>query len=107
MDVLGCSAADYGCGAALAADDGAEEGRARLTCWLAGQVVAVDVELAEVAERREGDGLGPEELLGESLDGGRGDGFNLGDDLVDGEEAAEVHRLAREVGHAGGGGLEA
>ena len=38
---------------------------------------------------------------------GRGDGVDLGDDLVDGEEAAEVHLLAGEVGHAAGGALKA
>src|ERR1017187_4374019 len=69
--------------------------------------VAVDGEVAEVADQGEGDGFGPEELLGEGLDRGRVDGFDLGDDLVNGEEAAEVHLLTRQVGHAAGGGFEA
>src|ERR1017187_2619571 len=68
---------------------------------------AVDGEVAEVADQGEGDGFGAEELLGEGLDAGRDNGFNLGDHLVNGEEAAEVHLLARQVGHAAGGGFKA
>ena len=73
----------------------------------AGEGSAVDFEVAEVAEDGEGDGFGAEELLGESLDVGGTDGFDFGDDLVDGEEAAEVHLLAGEIGHAAGGAFEA
>ena len=66
---------------------------------------AGDLHGAEVAEEGEGHGLGAEELLRQALDVGGGDGFDLGDDLLDAEEAAEVHLLAGEVGHAAAGGL--
>ena len=79
----------------------------RVVRGLAGEVGAGDLHLAEVAEEGEGDALGAEEGLGEGLDGSWGDGVDFGDDLVDGEEAAEVHLLACEVGHAAAGGLEA
>ena len=74
---------------------------------LTGKGGAVDGEIAEVADEGERDGFRAEELLSEGLDVGGDDRLDLGDDLVDGEEAAEVHLLAGEIGHAAGGGFEA
>ena len=48
-----------------------------------------------------------EEVVGEALDVVGGDAVDLGGDFVDGEEAAAVHLLAGEGGHAGAGAFEA
>ena len=43
----------------------------------------------------------------EALNALRGDAVDLSNDIVDGEEAAEVHLLAGEIVHTGGGAFEA
>ncbi len=63
-------------------------------------MLAFDLHGSEVAEQGEGHELGAEELLGEALDGGGSDGFDLTGDLLHAKEAAEVHLLAGEVGHS-------
>src|ERR1035441_1966683 len=68
---------------------------------------AVDLKVAEVAEDGKCDRLRAEEIAGEGLDFGRADGVDLGDDVVNGKKAAEVHLLPGQIGHAAGGAFEA
>src|SRR5229473_606004 len=73
---------------------------------LAGQAGAVEGEAVEGAENGDGDLFGAEEFLGERLDFFAGDGFDGGEDFVEGVEAAEIELLAGEVRHARAGGLK-
>src|SRR2546429_5089836 len=67
----------------------------------AGQAIAVEGEAIERAEDRGGNLFGAEKFLGEGLDVFAGDGVDGGEDFVEGEEAAEIEFLPREIGHAG------
>ena len=70
------------------------------------QAIAVEGEAVEGAEDRGGNLFGAKKFLGERLDVFAGDGFDGGENLVEGEEAAEIEFLAREIGHAGAGGFK-
>ena len=72
----------------------------------AGQAGAVEGEVVEGAEDGDGDLGSLEVLLGERLEFFARDGFDPGEDLIERVEAAEIQLLAREIGHAGAGGLE-
>ena len=74
---------------------------------LADEVFAGEFEFVEAAEEGDGDAVGEEEGAGLLLDLIGGDGIEAVEDFFDGEEVLEVHLLAGEVGHAGGGGFEA
>src|SRR5258708_13670672 len=71
-----------------------------------GQGIAVEGEAVEGGEDRGGNLFGAEKFLGERLDVFAGDGFDGGENFVEGEEAAEIEFLAREIGHAGTGGFQ-
>ena len=72
----------------------------------AGQAIAVEGEAVERAEDRGGNLFGAEKFLGERLDVFAGDGFDGGENFVEGEEAAKIEFLARKIGHAGAGGFQ-
>src|SRR5260221_14351075 len=71
-----------------------------------GEAIAVEGEAVEGAEDGGGNLFGAEKFLGERLDVFAGDGFDGGKNFVEGEEAAEIKFLTREIGHAGAGGFE-
>src|SRR5258708_22779104 len=73
---------------------------------LAGQAGAVEGEAVEGAEDGDGDLFGAEEFLGEGVGVIGGDGFDGGEDLGEGVEAAEIELLAGEIRHARAGGFE-
>ena len=64
------------------------------------------MQAVEAAEQGEGDAVGVEEVRGHGHDFFFGDGFDAVDNLVELEEALEVHLLASEVGHARHGAFE-
>src|SRR5579871_1468880 len=72
----------------------------------AGEAFAVDGEAVDGAEDGDGDAVRLEEGAGELLDLLGGNGFDAGEDFVEGGEAVEVEFLASEIGHARAGGFE-
>lgn len=73
---------------------------------LAGQASAVEFEAVGGAEDGDGDFVGLEELIGESLELVAGDSIDGSEDFVERREAAEIKFLTGEIGHARAGGLE-
>src|SRR5450756_2891238 len=69
-------------------------------------MVAGDVHGAEISQQGEGHDVGSKQLPGEALDVVGRDRFDLTGDLLDSEEAAEVHLLAGKVGHSAAGAFE-
>src|SRR6266481_5190667 len=74
--------------------------------WLTGQAGTVEGESVHRAENSGRDLLGTEEFLSENLHFFAGDRFDGSKNFVERIEAAEIQFLAREIGHAGTGGLE-
>src|ERR1039457_6901441 len=82
--------------------------RARTRYFMASahQVFAADLESVQVAEDCDGNLFRIEERLGDALHVGGADLLDAFHQLVEGEEAAEVHLLARQIGHAAGSGFQ-
>src|SRR5690349_11040882 len=73
---------------------------------LTGEATAVEGEAVEWSKDGGGNLFGTEEFPGEGLHVFTSDSFDGGENLIEREEAAEIELLAREIGHAGAGGLE-
>ena len=67
------------------------------------QILAAEPEAFQSAQHGNSEFFGVEEFLGEGSDFFGRHRFDLLQDFVDGEEAAKVQFLPREVGHAAGG----
>src|ERR1017187_7204176 len=86
---------------------GAKAGESPAPPNSAGQIFPAYAEVLQVAQDGQGDVSGIEEGPRDGLHVAGGDGFDARHQFVEREEPAEVHLLARQVGHPAGAGFQA